>query len=71
MDIITYKVIKSFQAFLFEPKIEKVFPFAFSESYVEQKMISFEILWPVIWIIKVLQKRNIAVIFELMENIDY
>jgi hypothetical protein len=44
MDIITYKVIKSFQAFLFEPKIEKVFPFAFSESYVEQKMISFEIL---------------------------
>jgi hypothetical protein len=30
----TYKVIKSFEAFLFEPKIEKVFMNALSQSYL-------------------------------------
>ncbi len=35
----TQKVIKSFQAFLFQPKIEKVFPNALSESYRFNKSI--------------------------------
>jgi hypothetical protein len=29
----TYKLIKSFEAFLFSPKIEKIFPFALSSEY--------------------------------------